>query len=230
MRFLILNIVLLILVTFISCKKENSVIKNVDYSYFPLDTNSWIIYNIESINIDQPSGINDTLNYKIKEVVESAFIDEEGRTNYRLERYLKLNNSSAWVLTDVWSTLINGKFAIKNEENIPYVKLVFPAKLNSRWNGNSLNTLDEQEYEYTAIDENEIIDSLSFDSTVTVTQMDELNLIEKKYQVEKYAKNIGLIYKETTDIYSDKILPSVPIEQRVKTGTIFKMKIIAHGK
>jgi hypothetical protein len=64
---------------------------------------------------------------------------------------------------------------------------------------------------------------------MTVTQMDILNSIEKKYAIEKYAKNIGLIYKEIIDIYATSTPYGKPIEERIKKATIYYQKIIDYG-
>jgi hypothetical protein len=44
---------------------------------------------------------------------------------------------------------------------------------------------------------------LSFDSTVTVTEIDEFNLIQEDLVKSTYAKNVGLVQKTVTAIGKD---------------------------
>ncbi|MBI4646219.1 MAG: hypothetical protein HY738_06385 [Bacteroidia bacterium] len=207
------------------CKKEHiNDTPAIDYTYFPLDTNSWLIYDVEEIQIDN----YDTLShrhYKLKESFVSTFIDNEGRITYRIERYTKENDTLPWTIKDVWAANLLPGAAHKVEENIRYIKLVFPVALHKSWNGNAYNHLDEQIYEITALNEPESIDSLDFDSVLTVTQQDDENLIEKKYFIEKFAKHFGLIYKEIIKVEADS-QGDPDIMKRMKKGYIYRQKII----
>lgn len=220
----------LFIVLFFACKKSEKIDLNTDYSYYPIEIGNWVIYNVQEINIDKPSEVYDTLNYQLKEVIESEFLDAEEKIAYRVERYIRINQTDSWTLKNVWFTNYTLNAAHKIEDNTRYVKLIFPVKLNKKWNGNAFNNLGEQDYKITFLDISETINNLSFDSVLTVEQYNSESLIDKRIEIEKFAKNIGLIYKEQTDLYSDNVIIGVPIEQRVKTGKILKMEIIDHGK
>ena len=201
-----------------------------DYQYFPLEVGAWVVYDIEDINIDEPSAVFDTNYYQIKELVYSSFIDETENETYCINRYLRQDTSSLWEIKDVWTAQFINQTAQKVEENIRYVKLSFPLKLNKTWNGNlynMLDTLNEYNYQLTQLHVEEVINNFTFDSVLTVTQILDTSLIHKDYCIEKYAKNIGLVYKKDIRILSNQsgFDPSVPIEHRIKTGTIFTMKI-----
>ncbi|OFX19591.1 MAG: hypothetical protein A2033_10155 [Bacteroidetes bacterium GWA2_31_9] len=220
---------LLFFVVFITaCKKQDtSVSKSIDFSYCPLNVGDWITYEIVDINIDIPSDVNDTINYQLKEIIDSSYLNNNEQV-YRIERYVKLNDTANWEIKDVWLANYTTNSFQKVEENIRFVKLIFPIILDNTWNGNAYNMNDPKEYKITSIDLPETINTLHFDSVLHVTQLNISNLIEKKVEIEKYAKNIGLVYKEQTDIYSDKITDE-PIEERPKIATIYKMTIINYG-
>lgn len=221
-------LLLFVVVLITSCKKQESVVnQSIDFSYCPLVVGSWISYDVTDINIDKLSNVYDTLNYYIKEIIESSFI-ENNEMIYRIERYVKLSDTTNWVIKDVWFANYTKNSIQKVEENIRYVKIIFPAKINSTWNGNAYNILDSKDYEITTLDSPETINNISIDSVLHVTQLNISNLIEKKVEIEKYAKNIGLVYKELTNIYSDEITYE-PIEDRAKTATIYKMTIKDYG-
>jgi hypothetical protein len=57
------------------------------------------------------------------------------------------------------------------------------------------------------------------------------NLIEKKYQLEIYAKNIGMIYKRFVDVEDKSIsIEPLPLSERIDAGTDYTYRVIAYGK
>ncbi len=214
-----------------SCHKENTNPEQffTGKSYFPLETGNEIIYQITEINIDKASAIYDTTVYQIKERVDSVFTDASGKTAYRIERYYRSDSTVQWVIKDVWSAQVNELNAQKVEENLRYIKLVFPAEMGQVWDGNAYNDLDEQDYQIVSTNVPGTINEMVFDSVLTVEQQNEESLISKKYAVEKFANGIGLVYKEITDLYSQSMIGSgIPIEQRVDEGEIYKQEVIGY--
>lgn len=194
---------LLVLMLVISCKKEKT-LKSVymGYEYFPFDTAIYSIYQVVEITWDdfyQPSKI-DTQIYQIKELNESFFYDLENRKTIRIERYKRLSDTNSWVLKDVWTANLLNTQAERNEENIRYVKLLFPFDIYTSWNGNAFNNLGDNQYEYKNIYQPYNLNNLTIDSTITVIQQDELSLINRNYAEEVYARNIGLIYRKHIEI------------------------------
>ena len=59
------------------------------------------------------------------------------------------------------------------------------------------------------------------------------NAIHRQYFIEKYANDIGLVYREIKDLYSNTIKvvngAVVPVEQRIEKGVIYKLKYVSHG-
>ncbi|MCK4661438.1 MAG: hypothetical protein KAT68_01125 [Bacteroidales bacterium] len=219
---------------FFSCNKDETPTTetNIDYGYFPYQTGDWITYDVVEINIDRDSEVFDTIYYQVKELIESTFIDDAGDETFRIEIYKRTDSTYNWDISDVWYANLYTNAAHKIEENIRYVKIIFPAKLELKWNGNAYNTLDtlnRYQYEITKIDEHEIINEFEFDSVLTVTQKYDSSLVQKILYAEKYAKNTGLIYKEEVDINSQIIDINVPIEERISKGTIKRMKISGYG-
>lgn len=182
---------------FSSCKKDKPASSpDLGYAYFPLRIGSWIIYDVDSVVHDDFKDTVFTYNYQVKELIESKYTDNAGKEIYRVERYKRNTPQDTWVISDVWASHINASRAEKFEENTWYVKLIFPVKENAKWNGNSFNSMDEMEYEYTEVNASASMNGNSFDSVLTVLQADELNAISKLFSEEKYAVNVGLIYRE----------------------------------
>ncbi len=217
-----------------SCKKEKSQdAVDLGYTYLPNEIGRYVIYQVDSISYNDffnPVKI-DTAHFQLKEIIESHFTDNEGRESERLERYVRKNDSLPWVLRDVWYQTRSKTKAEKIEENVRFVKLIFPIEANQKWNGNAFNPIGNYEYEYKLVDTRKIVNKLIFDSTLTVNQLLDSNLIGKKYQVEIYAKNVGMIYKRFVDVQdkSSSIEPK-PLAERIDAGTDFTYKVLSYGK
>ncbi len=199
MKNLLLFSVLFIVVVIASCKKENTLnpSSTVYERYFPVDSGFERIYQVDSIYWDGFSGTNDSVKYQIKEIVAGTFMDLQGRETQRIERY-RQDSTGNWIIWKVWSANLLNTGAERSEENTRFLKLIFPSAVGATWNGNTYNTNDRWDYEYTAINEPASVGNLNFDSTLTVLQYDDFgeNIIERIRFEERYAVGAGLYYKE----------------------------------
>ena len=210
---------------FFSCQKddEETVVPVINKDYFPTKMGTTLEYNIIEIKIDKAVGVFDTIQYQLKEYFESTFIDDEGNTNYRIERYYKTD--TIWEVLNIWYITVTENAIYKTEDNYRYKRLIFPVKEGNTWDGNIENTKEPEEYEITDIDIRETIGSNEYSNVLVVLQNDNENLIEKQFATEKYVKNIGLAYKEIIDISELEPQPGIPWEQRVNVGYIYKQTL-----
>lgn len=193
--------VVLVLAILFSCKKDNSTTIDMGYNYMPTAVGTWVIYNVTEITHDTlATPRHDTLIYQIMEVIESHFIDNEGRESERIERFKRDSITGPWIIKDVWYSTVTTVRAEKIEENETYIKLAFMPNVGKRWDGNALNTQNEWEYVYSEVDEATIYGGLPFDSTVTVLQREVFNLVEYEQATEVYARGVGLVYKYFKDL------------------------------
>ncbi|MBK6481650.1 MAG: hypothetical protein IPG01_00635 [Chitinophagaceae bacterium] len=217
----------LILITS-SCQDSTVEPVPFDTSYFPLSTGKFIIYEVDSIVMSDFFNTTDTVHYQLMEAVDSAYTDAGGRQAFRIVRSRLDSLNGAWRIIDVWSANVTETTAEKVEENLRFIKLSFPVLLNKTWAGNSyINTdsplvyLDDWEYKYT--DVNETFDTYAgtFDSVITVLQHEDINAIQTVLYQEKYAKQVGMIYKEEQNFETQP--GSYP------NGYILKMTIVQHN-
>ena len=180
------------------CKKSNNETVKYYYNYFPLDVGAWIEYDVVDI-IHSQSG-SDTAEYQLKEITAEEFLDNEGRLTYRIERYWRDDSNANWSIKDVWYSNKTKTTAEKVEENVRFTKLIFPINTSKYWDGNAYNNLEEWEYYYDSLHKPKVINNLSFDSTITVIQRDNENVVEYEKVKEVYAVDIGLIYKSHIDL------------------------------
>lgn len=191
---------------FASCEKTEEITLDFKYEYYPTQMGHYVIYDVDSIIFDDFTGTSDTFHYQKKYVMDSTFDDGAGRTAHKLIRYHRADSLHAWVLSDVWSAVVNNTSLEVIEENQRFVKLLFPPREDATWKGNKyIDSLDTNwwfwkpsgwEYTNAAVDAPETLGGMQFDSTVTVLQQSDSTLIEKVIALEKYAKNVGMIYKQ----------------------------------
>lgn len=204
MKNLILSGLGLTLFLFISsCEKDDkSVVTPIDLTlqYFPIDSGLTRYYDIDSIFWDPFTNTRDTISYPLKEVIVGTFIDNEGRLAQRVERF-KQDIVGNWIIYKVWSSYRNAQRAEKVEDNVRYVKLVFPISIGVTWNGNAYNTLTPRNYEFIFVGAPDIFNNFTFNETVRVQEDDEpANLLNDFYAEEKYAKNVGCYYRYISDL------------------------------
>jgi hypothetical protein len=184
-------------VFFAACKKDEPTAVDLGFGYFPTRIGSWVEYQVDSMRVSRDNALWDTLmlSYAIREVLTENFTDLEGRSAQRMIRYVK-DNTNTWIPKDVWWQTVDGIRAERSEENKRRVKLVFPPRPSMFWNTNARNTDPEFELTYDAIDEAWSANNLTFDSTVVVKGTYPSNAVNSKIYVERYAKNVGLVYHE----------------------------------
>lgn len=224
---------IILVVIFSGCRKEYE--NNIDYgySYFPLIVCKERIYQVVDINIDTAMSLYDTARYLMKEKVAETFIDNSGNKLCTIERYVMYDSMPSWEVKDVWVAQIKSNQAQQVEENLRIVKIVFPLIKHDSWNGNAYNILDPKYYEVESFDKPEVLNEKNYDSVLTVVEENNESMINKYYEYEQYAKNIGLINKTVIAInkvtYIDIYEPIVPIEQRISIGHLYYQTLISNN-
>ena len=221
------------LIALSSCDKTEEVNFNYKYDYYPKEEGHFVIYNVDSIIFDDFNQTSDTFDYQIKQVVDSTFEDNLGRTAYRLTRFYRANSNLPWTFSQVWYFVPTQTTLEVVEDNQRFVKLLFPPYPGITWHGNQYITitngneyLEGWEYEMLTVDEPETVGNLQFDSTITVLQDDNENLIEKVYAKEIFAKHVGLVYKQLLNLEKQNV--TAPWTQP-ESGFILTMIIDSYG-
>lgn len=182
--------------------------------YFPINLGHWVEYTVDSVWMDEPAGAlgSGQRNYLLREVNESTYKDNEGRDIIRVERYWRNSSQQEWTIKDIWGKVRTQVEAEQNEDNVVLRKLIFPVGNNKVWNGTLrttdlnlqewtgfLNIPSDWEFTLSKVHEPYQINGMTFDSTVTVTQLDrEVPLGVSVVSREVYAKNVGLIHRFMT--------------------------------
>ena len=197
-----------------ACNKQNADISSPPLSdYFPLQVGKYIIYRIDSTAL-LPFGTGFIVrSYRVKDSVDAEIRDNTGRKAYRIYRFI---TDTAGVQPYRYQTTVmavpNGTDWIEYvDNNMRFMKLRWPILPTINWNGNSFfaasnSFYDGWTYQYDSIGKPYSLFGKTYDSTVKVLQRDTTYppgpitrytvYQQYDYSVERYAKGIGLIYKE----------------------------------
>lgn len=216
-------------------KKTEDASAFLGLDYYPTQIGKYVVYDVDSTIYNDLTQTSVLYKYRIKEKITEKFTDNEGKTAFRMERYIKLFNSTKpydsipYTMKEVWMVNADDKKVQVVESNIRYTKLIFPIQSGSSWNGNASNTIGDWQYSYSDVDKPETLNGVKLDKVLTVSQKNDRTLISLQYYAEKYAKGVGLVYREIKDIYSNNVVPNVAIEQRIEKGLIFKQVLVSYG-
>ena len=218
------------LVLLLGCSRQIEVSPaQVGYPYFPLEVGQFAEYDLTDVTYSL-SASPITVQYQVREVVRETSVDLEGQERYRIERFVRDQASQPWELDSIWSAWRTVTQAARTENNVTFVKLVFPFGESLKWNGNAFNDRGKEEYRLRNVGKPFAVNAQSFTETVTVLQSDTAaNLIDQDKRWEVYAKNVGLIYAEKVVVQF--CADSDCLGQRqISYGTQRTQKLIAHGK
>jgi len=205
--------------------------------YFPLEVGKWLVYEADSVIYNGFTGYVDTVNFFIRENVESEFTDNEGRQAYRIERSYRQNENEDWQLKDIWYAVNDSQYAERVEENVRFLKLVFPITLNKTWKGNTYIDVNDSDLSYFADWDYQITNTnstyqfgnINISNTVDVLQNDFETFIEKSYAKETYAKGVGLVFKELWQLETQDLGNPVPWPNKAEEGFTYRQRLIEHN-
>jgi hypothetical protein len=195
---------LLVLLISSSCKKESVTAIPVSLNYFPVTVGLWKEYTVDSVYHADTDNNNDDSVYRyhfyIREVIDSSYTDNEGRSIQVIRRYKRSDTLSTWNIINVWTQRLSSINAYRTEDNISLHKLSFPINSSITWNANDANTGEEEINYYEYFHEPDIFNNITFDSTTSVMQVNENNYVMKQFGNEIYATGVGLIFKERDEL------------------------------
>jgi hypothetical protein len=196
------------------CKqdKDNTTLSPYYYDYAPVNVGHTVIYDVDSVRFNYLLGDSqqvDTFHYQLKVLVQDTFYDVNGKVNYRMETYKRIDTTQPFVIDHAWYCLETRNTFEIVEFDLHFIKLVFPPIRGANWQGNSYLPANDTvadtyqpyagwTYTFTSVNVPAIVNGMRFDSTAIVTEINtEPN--DKVYGAlsrNTYARHIGLIYRE----------------------------------
>ena len=198
------------------------------YEFFPLEIGRYVIYEVTKTNYPSNQPIIRE-NYQLKEEVVDTFTSASKVKLYVLERYVRLDETQNWKIDSVWAASRTNNQAIRQENNVSFVRLTFPLKDKLIWNGNFFNNNAREDYQIEDFNKPMVINKLNLPKTLKVQQINDSSLVRLTRRNEIYAENVGIVAIDETQITykSDNLSIGKGI---IDFGKIIKQRIIAYGK
>ena len=228
-----------------SCgKNETEIFALQGKDYYPLAIGKTMTYDLDSIIYDPilSGGIKiDTTRWQIRAIIKDTFRDNEAVLQYRIDRFERIRGKTDWHIAKVVTAAITQNQAIGQEDNLRFIKFPLVFGENTTWNTAIFNdsakiiiageTLDlfskKWSSKVVSFGKKETIGTKTFEDVLTVlSQTSATILTEKRYLLEKYAKNIGLVYREYHVLDTQKLDPAVAWEKKAEKGAIVIQKFI----
>jgi len=222
------------------------------YAYFPMRIGQFKAYQTDSIVFDfSPDGstrLDSTRTY-VKELVTDTFRDNSGTLTYTIQWFERKNEQAPWIIKQTNAAIRTSSQAIYSESNLRFLKLVFPLDMRTEWNGNlwidqnreieiageRLRPFSNWGYEVDSFDVPAVVGQFAFDSTLLITEADDQNILERRFSKVRYAKNIGLVWREQWILdtqYCNQIpfpadCETLPWDQKAEKGYILRQTLIS---
>ncbi len=246
MRFRI-SILIFALALLAACKTEpDDFDRDFGYDYYPLEIGQFLTYRMDSTIYD-PTGdslVSQSTSF-LKEIVVDSFTDLTGSTVFRIEQYQRAVDSLPWSIKKVVTASVTDNQAQRVEDNLRFIKLTFPVRENVSWDGNvffdsgtkvtvageTLEMFKSWSYRILQAGQPETIGGDSFPDVVTIQNADSENLIELRQAHEKYARDVGLVYRELWILDTQCIEDCIGMnwEEKAEKGFILKQTLIDHN-
>ena len=221
------------------------------YAYFPLQIGKYVVYAVDSVVYDFASGggtVQDSSSTLVREVITNTLLDNTGQLLYQIERSERPDAAAPWVLQSITTAARTGNQAIRTENNYRFLKLIFPMDKRSEWDGNRwidqnreieiagerMRPFINWQYEVDSIDIPALIGAFAFESVLVVTEADDNNVIERRFSRVKYAKHVGLVWREQLILdsqYCNQTPPPVdcttkPWPEKAEKGYILRQVVL----
>lgn len=213
-------------------------------NYYPVALGKFWDYRLDSVWYKLSNQVEQHRSVSfIREEIVDTFRDVTGQLIYRLDVFQSTDTVSGWELIDSYFLETNDRLVVKREKGLSYIKLVFPPQTGKSWNGNIhihpktqiniqgefLEPFDQWLYYFEYVDRNESINGIHYKDVCKVVEVDDENIIQKRYSSALYSRNVGLIYKELLLLETQNTDTSVPFEDRAEKGMILKQTLVSHN-
>lgn len=206
-----------------SCKDEKEEYVTEPLSdYMPLEAGKYITYRLDSLVFVDFQRFPEIHKYQVKHVVDAETTDNLGRRSYRIYRFLNNENGTGeWVPDGTYFiTPLEHRVEVV-EDNLRMIKLQSPIREGTSWKGNTYlphdpydpfgynfsNDDDMQNWEFyfQLFESSTTVNDQTYNDVYSIEQQNDFSNVPiadplsygyKNRAAEKYARGIGLVYRE----------------------------------
>lgn len=190
--------------------------KIMGYDYFPLEVGQYRVYDVMDIRF--MSDMGDTSRFQLRERIDTTFIDQTGKLNYKIIRSVRANENMNWIDDSVMVVTKSDAMVMLTKNNTKYVKMVFPVMEGKEWLGDAFNNnqansynpdpekradyyLGKEPYTFDNVGQPFTVNDETYSNTVTIIQGDAINSsVGFDDRKEVYAEGVGMVYRLFTRI------------------------------
>lgn len=216
------------------CKRDEVSDWDLYYRYFPVEEGHWVLYQVDSIAYNKLQDTVIAYNYLVRETLGECYNDLEGHQWQKISHEVLWDSVAGWQNGAVFSQKRTRGTAERLENNLRFIRLVFPFRNYTYWKGNSYihyddlfncNFYGDWDYRYKDLFVDQTISDKGFDSVVVVQQIADSGLVCKSLGIEMYAPGIGLIYKQVERLTTQQS-SSDPFCIKAEDGYILRYSIL----
>ncbi len=209
-------------IAFFSCSKKTENLASLTIEeLYPLRVGKYITYRLDSLVFTNAGKRQEIHRYRVKHVVEEQVKDNLNRPAWRITIYITDSlGIGPWVPSRTYIATPLSKQLEITENNLRVIKLQLPAKKGFQWRGNTYLpdrpynpeyplvidvNMGVWDFTYRSINQTEKINNKDVNDVTTIYHIDESENVpivkdtvfaSRELSFEKYAKNIGLVYRE----------------------------------
>lgn len=215
----------------LSCAPEPPVVQHTSSDFSPIVTGNYWTYTVQEEHYSL-SGSPTTATYFLKEVIGDTLpsIYQSGKT-FRLIRYKRTLTTDSWKTDSIWTVQLLPDKLIRTENNVPYLKLVYPISAGLAWNQNLYNVNEAASCLYQNVGKPYTLPTRTYPNTVQViNNNNDSTAISLNRQTEVYAYQTGLVFRENTALAYCQSTPDCIGKGQIAYGYRIKWTLIDAGK
>ncbi len=194
-----------------SCE-ENSIIlddSEAGFEYYPVEIGNFWLYKVDSTLVPGFRMDKITSTSFIREEITDSFLNSQGDTTFILQRSISETRDGTYSFTDRWTIEKTETNLIRVEENLQFLKIIFPVMRGDIWQGNRFDERTEvtvaqqsmrpyKEWEYEVLNKAAVISAngTDYNDVLEIQQANFETEIELRQSKEYYAPGVGMILRE----------------------------------
>jgi hypothetical protein len=216
-----LCLLLLITAGVLSCNKKEDFTSASLSDYMPLAAGKYITYRIDSMVFTNFGRSTEIHKYQVKHQIDAVITDNLGRPSYRVYRFERdTAGLQPWQPAGTYYITPTGDQVELAEDNLRFIKLHTPFRSGFSWKGNRFLPSDPYGSHYNFSNDDNMEDwdfyydgdpgsfsyrGNNYSDVYSVEEADEsfnvpitspTSYAARSRAVEKYARNIGMVYRE----------------------------------
>lgn len=216
-----LSLLAILSTAFFSCNEKEEFAAEALADYIPLTAKKYITYRLDSMVFTNFGRETEIHKYQVKHIIDTLITDNIGRPSYRVYRYLSdSTGTQPWQPAgSYFITPLSDQVEVI-EDNLRFIKIHSPIRNGFSWKGNKYlpadpystlfnfsndDSMEDWDYYFDGEANSFTYGGINYSDVFSIEQIDEAFNVPittptayaaKSRSVEKYSKNIGLVYRE----------------------------------